>query len=447
MMSRFTLLGLALSPVNGVMAPVRVWDGLLAQSTLSTLLDAGEQRSHCFTSIMDRERHGRGRTIIETALTSILDELDDDARYVEYWWRGESKGMEAHRDVDEALCRSNRVNSIGVQRCPQNGHVLYLAISPENRGPTCVWEEQNAEERLQASVATTDGSDPRAGAPRPLQAVHVVPAQPGRLLRFDGAALHSVVGSSTEWLESVGATDAIGTSAIRRAVLLFNTWEQPPRLPSPDDPPAPRAVDSFAALGGSLPSCASRKEWTEVTAAVAPAVAMERTCLRVQLLGDHTRRNCEAPALLAHVERGLLRTAVEAASVPHVVALEPADELNSPTTTVGAVAEGGGKATAGEDAVLFDAEEELAMRLGHAEHLEEEFWGVDDNDDDDDDEYDEAEETEGVTSLLGMADGGVDGEDGEDDENDEDDEAGPDPSFWANVAAMQALEEKMRSAS
>eukprot|EP00966_Prymnesium_polylepis_P282587 6529536-Prymnesium_polylepis.1 len=67
----------------------------------------------------------------------MLDQLGDTSRYVEYWWRGEWKGLDVHRDVDEALCRTQRQGAAGVHRCPSFGHVLYLASAEGVQGPTC----------------------------------------------------------------------------------------------------------------------------------------------------------------------------------------------------------------------------------------------------------------------------------------------------------------------
>ena len=57
-----------------------------------------------------------------------------------------------------------------------------------------------------------------------------------------------------------------------------------------------------------------------------------------------------------------------------------------------------------------DTDEELALKLGYADHMESEFWDVDDEHDD---RFDDDEE--------GLEDQGQ-------------------GDFWANVAALQALE-------
>ena len=96
------------APVSPQPGPVRVWDGVFDSSLLQTVVDAGEQRGHCFTTVFDRgpKVDRPGRTVIESVLTSLLQSLGDESRYVEYWWRGESNGMEVHRDVDECATRA-----------------------------------------------------------------------------------------------------------------------------------------------------------------------------------------------------------------------------------------------------------------------------------------------------------------------------------------------------
>jgi hypothetical protein len=53
--------------------------------------------------------------------------------------------------------------------------------------------------------------------------------------------------------------------------------------------------------------------------------------------------------------------------------------------------------------VEIDEEEELAMRLGHAAHLESEFWGVDDAEDDFELDDDNEEGEQGSPTDLSWA--------------------------------------------
>mmetsp|Transcript_21160 Transcript_21160/g.54172 ORF Transcript_21160/g.54172 Transcript_21160/m.54172 type:complete len:408 (+) Transcript_21160:30-1253(+) len=386
--------------------PVKVWDGVLASSTLQTVIAAGEQRAHCFTTVFDRgdELDQVGRTAIEATLTSIVGELGDDCRYIEYWWRGESNGMEVHRDVDEAFCRSHQIDGVGLQRCPINGHVLYLDVGAGVRGPTCVWEE---EEVCTDSGGPSPNEDVRAGAPRTLRTLHVVPAVPGRLLRFDGASLHSVMGPNCNLLESV--EPHIGSVKVsqqrRRATLLFNTWRDPPGLPSPKDPAPAKAVAAFEKLETS-PTCSPASAWRDTALEFVPmTIEGDEVTIQAPLLGDVTRRGCQAPSLTALVAADSLLPALESTTAVHSL------ELRAGEPTVVAPRTTGSKAAV----VEVDEEEELAMRLGHAAHLESEFWGLDE-DDEDDEELDE---------------------EGQEEQSD----------FWANVAAMQALEAQSREES
>ena len=59
------------------------------------------------------------------------------------------------------------------------------------------------------------------------------------------------------------------------------------------------------------------------------------------------------------------------------------------SSTAGLESGSGGLAPQEEAAVVEDEAEKLAMMAGFAEHLEADFWGVDDDDDDDDDDNDD----------------------------------------------------------
>ena len=113
----------------------------------------------------------------------------------------EWKSIEA-RDVDETLClsRKHAGSPLGVQRCPNNGHVLYVDVEDDVRGPTCVWVEEPPPDDFKLA-ATAEEADGRAGPPRELQSMVVVPCRAGRLLRFSGGVMrcraHRADGSRT----------------------------------------------------------------------------------------------------------------------------------------------------------------------------------------------------------------------------------------------------------
>ena len=457
--------GHALTPAPVRVTPVRVWDGVFASTALQDVVASGDERSHTFTSVLDREAGAggakHGRTIMEAALCSLLDEIGDESRYVEYWWRAEWKNMDVHRDVDEAFCRSRRTpDGFGVQRCPDFGHVLYLDVEPGVRGPTCVWDEERVD--IDEELAANGGDDARAGgAPRRLTTLYTVPAVSNRLLRFRGDLLHAVPQPTLAWLD--GLTDDVDavpsarapSSSMRRAVVLFNTWRDPPMLPSAADPPAAKAAASFATLA-LPPRCVPRLEWSEVTlssaAGSAPSegtkggdssggVAMPSAAqLRAPLLGDACRRGCEAEALVSRAASDELSQALGSPHAPHAVALSHelvgADTDNITPGKEAPVASGAaGEASAGQVAMV-DQKEELALKMGYSEHLEAEFFGGGDAFDDEfDDEGAEgsAEGSERSGSSLGESME-------EEEEDDDEEEAGPSDAFMAQLAALRALE-------
>ena len=147
--------------VAGLQPPV-IYDNVFNARALGLCHDAavaGGLGHACFAA-------DAPRAPIEHALSSFLSELGDaEYGHVEYWARQEWKHIEAHADVDEKAAAAG-----GALRYPTTGHVLYLRVGSEVRGPTCVWSDR----ALARGALTT------------------VPAVAGRVLRFDGAATHAV---------------------------------------------------------------------------------------------------------------------------------------------------------------------------------------------------------------------------------------------------------------
>ena len=325
-------------------ATPRVWDSVFSPAALQTLIAAGCDRTHSFTSVLDRKAWPAGRTAMEVAILSLLDELGDESRFVEYWYRDQHKDLSTHRDVDEALCRSRKHagTQIGVQRCPSNGHVLYLDVAPGLHGPTCVWEEVDPDDAWSREAAAAE-ADVRAGPPRELSALHVVPAIQGRLLRFRGDQLHAVPKPALSWLEEGGDEDEDAARSSVRRVILFNTWHsQPPMLPSPNEPPPRQAAEAFAVLSPSeRPVCQPRTEWQDAVLLEAsappmtappsaqghPNVATTRASatmatLVAPLLGDEAlRRGCEEASLVVRAPAAVTRSALTSESAPYSIAV------------------------------------------------------------------------------------------------------------------------------
>ena len=263
------------------------------------------------------------RTVLETALNSVLQQLGDDAPHVEYWWRDTWELVDAHADVDEY-----GFEDYGKLRYPEHGHVLYLAVGPAVEGPTAVWEPVEG--------STNSGADA-------FGALTIVPACEGRLLRFQGDCMHAVPRPADVWLQhrfdSADGTDVWRSSAdlsvedeaearpppaahdLTRSVVLFHTWQDAPV--EVDTAPATdplEVVKEFAAdFGGaavdekvailSTPDalCQPVDQWRRTSPqlvaadSAADAAAAERTRLRVRLMGKterhaHTEDSIELPA-------------------------------------------------------------------------------------------------------------------------------------------------------
>ncbi len=177
----------------------------------------------------DPTRH----TPVEQFLDQLLQQLYPEQTYfVEFWKRSEWRHILAHTDMDGKhikkistqmmvlllLYLASRVEGWEKQtsqspstplRHPETGHVLYLQVGEFVRGPTVVWN-------------VTRGGDLIAGN---VYEMISVPAVPGRLLQFQGTALHAVPRpSDVYWTHQEDGNAPYDTSLDLRSVLLFNTW-------------------------------------------------------------------------------------------------------------------------------------------------------------------------------------------------------------------------------
>ena len=154
------------------------------------------------------------RTSVETLIDTILNNVNDESRYAEYWWRDEWINLDAHADIDENLAKED--TSVPY-RYPESGHVLYLQIGPSVEGPTLLLLNNYT-------------------------SLISIPAVNGRLLRFNGTTVHAVPRPALAYIdEEEGGTNHEIFSRIRRidgeesdettiylrSVLLFNTWNGP----------------------------------------------------------------------------------------------------------------------------------------------------------------------------------------------------------------------------
>lgn len=214
---------------------VQVYDNVIPESARD-ILHIAASKSGLGHKVFTRPISNPGQhPAIERALDAILSELGDEAddenkQYVEYWTRQEWRHIEAHADVDEHLAKYQDKAILNGEmdlnqvryRYPKNGHVLYLKIGNQVRGPTCIFPDVQS------------GGDLLTGADDQIKETNLVtvPAVNGRLLRFEGNALHSVPRPADLWFLSFvrGAPEHAPEDEWGRSVILFNTWmDEPPK--------------------------------------------------------------------------------------------------------------------------------------------------------------------------------------------------------------------------
>ena len=227
---------------------VQVYDHVFSAPTQCELLhklavDHAERGLDGSSIFYRRKQQDVVLTPLEMALDSILEQLGDPNPVVEYWSRQEYLNLDAHADVDE-----EELEDDGTLRYPAAGHVLYLGLGDDTlRGPTAVLPTQ------------LGGWTDAASTTIPL---FIVPAVPGRVLRFPGSAMHAVPKPATRWLSSPIEQTALDDleeedeeededdwdddedlddeNDDERSVILFNTWS--------DRGPRGVPVDSSAGL-------------------------------------------------------------------------------------------------------------------------------------------------------------------------------------------------------
>jgi len=252
-----------------------VYDNVLTQPACDSLHTAASQLGLGHKVFSRPIQNPHQHPLIERMLDSILAQVGDDdedhnKQYVEYWTRQEWRHIEAHADVDEFLAKEqDRAIAKGDHntqkeeeeedsvpmgfRYPDNGHVLYLKVGSDVRGPTCIFPriENGGDLLKQTNTELTNNK---------VQLV-TVPAVNGRLLRFAGSALHAVPRPADLWFLPFvqGASQHSPEETWGRSVILFNTWDKNPPTGMPvnevleDDVVETRNVDVN-----------ERRQWKEV---------------------------------------------------------------------------------------------------------------------------------------------------------------------------------------
>jgi hypothetical protein len=216
-------------------------------------------------------------TVIEQALDAILDEMNESKDcHVEYWTRQEWRHIEVHADIDENLAKRKVDQPFSY---PDKGHVLYLQVGTDVRGPTCLF-----------SNATRGGDLWR----QDYVELVTVPSVSGRLLQFCGNTLHAVPRPADLWLLPFvkGAPQYEPEETWGRSVILFNTWLHNP----PSDVPF-REIEECESEVNAAPYCSSFEEWKPVQVTshheTSAGEEAEQASLnaKIWLLGDERRRD------------------------------------------------------------------------------------------------------------------------------------------------------------
>ncbi|KAL3816363.1 hypothetical protein ACHAXA_000441 [Cyclostephanos tholiformis] len=328
-------------------ARVRVWDNVLPDdgdmraALREYSVRSGPLGHRCFSRplLADDNRY----SIIERTLDAILTEIErgggnddsggDGRMIVEYWTRREWRHIEAHADVDENLSKrldrrppeeedstramqskypTTYLSSHG-HRYPIFGHVLYLQIGTDVRGPTCIFPGRTTGGELLRTTASDTKSDSADlyDGPREVQ-LSIVPAVTGRLLRFDGRDLHAVPRPTDIWMIPFvrGSPEYEPREVWGRSVILFNVWprDEDPPLDIPldmneDDSRRCQAIDVL---------CNPFDDWNEVNAVrresipSIPSDSQSNQSVKVWLLGNERRRDhpLRTVSLLAPADGG-----------------------------------------------------------------------------------------------------------------------------------------------
>lgn len=318
------------------------WDGVLRDAQL------GRVRAQARTLAADRHTFSLGSPCNE--LEATIDQLASQARagtdtlapaplYVEYWARQNWMHLEAHRDCDEFL--NGRARERGgrgaVLRYPRSGHVLYLDVGPDVRGPTCVFVDRAARDVPTSPCPTATGAAAAELEPTALRllpvfsSMEIMPAVSNRLLRFPGECMHGVPRPFDAYLrggaaagEEAATTRGFGEEGarMRRQVLLFNVWEGAP--PADVHPAGERGAGG----GDGGPRCAPLAEWRPVRRVrvrpgfrLWPPAAAEAVPLLVSMLGPAHRRGYRSRVFCARAPPAV-RAALREAEAHSVVELD-----------------------------------------------------------------------------------------------------------------------------
>lgn len=290
-------LGLASQPATRRF-DVHVWDNVLSHQSSQALHryvqeTAGKGLAHHIFYRGHRRDTSRRLTVLERVLDRILSEAGDASSAVEYWTRREWRHIEAHADVDEHGAKMGEE-----PRWPRHGHVLYLQVGSEVRGPTCIFGPGVASGRDLTDLGNET-------------VVVTVPAVEGRVLRFSGDALHAVPRPADLWFLPFvqGASKFVPEEHFGRSVVLFNTWPDTEDVTEGGGTPPQEVHEHAGDVEGKYKVlvCNDKSAWTEVDIAGQDRQEAEESCTggeaaKIWLLGDLRRRSVQQRTLKIFVE-------------------------------------------------------------------------------------------------------------------------------------------------
>lgn len=290
----------ALSPAApSSSAKIQVWDNVIDTSIANALHQVASTKGLGHTLMHRGQQRRPPASLLEDAMEQILQALNDTSTYVEYWARQECRHIEAHADVDEYRAKAG-----GETRYPTNGHVFYLDIGPQVRGPTCLFPHVSSGEDL-----ADDTNDDLS--------VLTVPAVSGRLLRFPGHWLHVVPRPSDIWMLPFVKGSPDFSDDFQRSVVLFNTWSKEPPMEvkplSNDESSSCAEENEPKSLVLDFAQWQARDVLDNNSQADKPSLS-QRT--KIWLLGDLRRRNYTMRTVPLYSNGDALREALQEASQP-----------------------------------------------------------------------------------------------------------------------------------
>ena len=288
---------------------VQVFDNVLDESTAARLLESAKVVGLGHRVFARPLKPGGVYNAIERALDSILLEMDgggndEDITYVEYWARQEWRSIEAHADVDEFRAKEEDASSeapdfaaLGPDgyRYPKFGHVLYLQVGSEVRGPTCVWpNRRSAGELLKRGGSGNEEGDQTCESSQEADQIEllIVPAKNQRLLRFPGSALHAVPRPHNLWFLPFVMGSAVHEPVEEhgRSVVLFNMWDEAPKGVSLNSGDGHSGDDAIKGVDKKV-HCNAKSDWTTHKIQDRGQESDETKAAKIWLLGNERRRD------------------------------------------------------------------------------------------------------------------------------------------------------------